>query len=369
MLVRCQDCGCEEEFSLEGWRCACGGAWEPVGLPDFNRTFIKPDDYSIWRYGRLLGMDITSPLVQMGVGWTPLVTTHLFQRDVYLKLEFLSPSGSFKDRGVNTMVNQLFSMGVKSVIEDSSGNAGASVAAHAARFGIDAEIYVPSYASPAKQHQIVIYGAEVKPIQGPRKAAEEAAQAATLPGKAYASHAYNPAYLVGQVTAAYEIWEQAKGKVPDWILCPAAQGSQLLGYWMGFSKLLEAGLIKQLPHLVAIQAKRIAPIHQAWTQGLDHIPPLKTPGETVAEGVSIPGPVRGKRILQALTESRGNTLAIEEEEILPAQDLAAKLGYYIEPTSALVFAGLKQMIDQIGEGERVLLTLTGSGLKGAPQYR
>ena len=369
MIVRCQDCGCEKEFNLNDWRCACGGAWEPVRLRDFIQSDIQFDDYSIWRYGRMLGLDLEKPLVRMGVGWTPLVTTKLFQRKVFLKLEFLSPSGSFKDRGVNTMVNQLVFMGAKSVIEDSSGNAGASVAAHAARFRIGAEIYVPSYASQAKKHQIAIYGASVIPILGPRKAAEEAAQAAIAPGKAYASHVFNPAYLVGHVTAAYEVWEQLKGDVPDWILCPVAQGGQFLGYWLGFKKLLEAGLIKRLPHLVAVQAKQVAPIHQAWKRGMDYIPSIKTPGKTIAEGVAIPGPIRDKRILQALTETKGNTLAIDEDEILQAQDLAAKLGYYIEPTSALVFAGLKKILGWLSEGERVLLTLTGSGLKGAPQYR
>jgi threonine synthase len=304
----------------------------------------------------------------MGVGWTPLVPVSIFGRDVSLKLEFLSPSGSFKDRGVNAMVNQLVHMGAETLVEDSSGNAGASLAAHAARFGLKSHIYVPDYASQGKKHQISVYGASVIPIQGSRRDVEKAAQAAIGKGIAYASHAYHPAYLAGQVTAAYELWEQMEHQVPDWILCPVAQGGLFLGYWLGFSALFQAGLITKLPHLVAVQALRIAPIHQAFIHDLNHIPEVLQKSPTVAEGVAIAKPVRGKRILQALRETKGFTVAIEEPDILAAQEIAAHHGYYIEPTSALVIAGFKSLINVIPNDETIVLPLTGSGLKGMPKY-
>lgn len=367
MRVRCNDCGNETEFTLAGWRCTCGGAWEPAVLPTFEVDKIRLDDFSIWRYGELLGLDITKPSRVMGVGWTPLVPVSLDGREVQLKLEFLSPSGSFKDRGVNAMVNQLVHMGVGSVAEDSSGNAGASLAAHAVRFGIEAEIFVPAYASPAKLHQIAIYGVKVTPVPGPRKAAEEAAQASVGPGRTYASHAYNPAYLTGQTTAAYELWERLGRKAPDWIVLPVAQGGQFLGYWFGFNQLLAAGLVDRLPHLVAVQSAQVAPIVNAWEAGLDHIPEVEPTGPTLAEGVAIPRPVRDKRILQALGETDGRALAISEVEIAEAQELLAHKGYYVEPTSALAAAGYLKLQDEIAEGDCVVLPLTGNGLKGAPQ--
>lgn len=367
MRVRCNDCGTETEFTLAGWRCTCGGAWEPLEMPDFDPDRIKPDDFTIWRYGELLGLDVTKPSRVMGVGWTPLVPVSLNGRDVYLKLEFISPSGSFKDRGVNAMINQLVAMGVGSVAEDSSGNAGASLAAHAARFGIEAEIFVPAYASPAKQHQIAVYGVRVTPMPGPRKAAEEVAQASVGPGRTYASHAYNPAYLVGQITAAYELWEQLGRSVPDWILLPVAQGGQFLGYWFGFRQLLAVGLVDRLPHLVVVQSAQVAPIVGAWEAGLDQIPAVQPAGPTLAEGVAVPRPARGKRLLQVLRETDGRALAISETEIQAAQVLLAHRGYYVEPTSALAAAGYLRLMDEIKEGEVVVLPLTGSGLKGAPQ--
>ena len=259
MRVRCNDCGKESEFTLTGWRCDCGDAWEPAERPAFDPARIETDDSSIWRYGSFMGLDIDNPSRRMGVGGTPLVPVGLFTNTVHLKLEYLSPSGSFKDRGVNAMVNQIVHMGAQTVVEDSSGNAGASLAAHAARFGLQAEIYVPATASAAKQQQIAVYGAAVKPIPGPRQAASDAVQAAIRPGTAYVSHAYNPAYLAGQMTVAWEVWEQLGRTAPDWVILPVAQGGQFLGYWFGFKRLLEARLIERLPHMVAVQAEMIAP--------------------------------------------------------------------------------------------------------------
>ena len=369
MRVFCVDCGTETDFDPVKWRCTCGGAWEPVRLPAFDPGKIKTNDFNLWRYGDLLGLDINSQIKQVGVGWTPLIPIRLNDQNVYLKLEFLSPSGSFKDRGVNVMVNQLFHLGFRTFVEDSSGNAGASLAMHGARFGVKTIIYVPEHASPAKINQISIYGASVKSIPGKRNAAERAAQAAVSTDMVYASHAYNPAYLAGQITAAYELWEQLGKTSPDWIICPVGQGGLFLGYWFGFKDLLGANLINHMPHLVAVQSKIISPVHRAWTNGMDHISAMVSENSSLAEGVAISKPVREKRILQALRETNGRTLAISEEEIVQAQKYIAHLGYFIEPTSALVVAGLKQLLPQISRDDIVVLPLTGSGLKGAPRKK
>jgi threonine synthase len=369
MRVFCPDCESEAEFSVDQWRCGCGGAWEPADKDPFDISKIEQDDYSIWRYGKMLGLDCVRPIKRMGVGWTPLVPIDFNDRRVHLKLEYLSPSGSFKDRGVNPMINQMVSMGVKMVIEDSSGNAGASLAAHSARFGLRTKIFVPAYASKEKLSQISIYGAEVIPIKGPRKAAEDAAMARIDQDWVYTSHAYNPAYLAGQMTAAWEIWEQLGKKAPDWVLCPVAQGGQFLGLWFGFRRLLDSGLIEQLPKMVAVQAANIAPIYQAWKNDLAKIPFVEARTSTVAEGVAISKPVRGKRILQALKETRGYVLAIEEKAIIDAQDEISHMGYYIEPTSALAIAGLHQLLPEIKDLETIVIPLTGNGLKGKPRYK
>jgi threonine synthase len=267
------------------------------------------------------------------------------------------------------MVNQLVSMGVSGMVEDSSGNAGASLAAHGARFGIHTQIFVPEYASAFKQHQISVYGVEIQKVAGSRKDTEQAAQTAVSQGRTYASHAYHPAYLAGQTSVAYEVWEQMGKIAPDWVICPVAQGGQFLGFWFGFSRLLKAGLIDRLPRMVAVQSAMVAPLYHAWQRGLLDVPAIEPAGHTVAEGVSIVNPVRGKRLLEAVRRTDGLVLAIDEQEILPGQQRLAHLGYYIEPTSALVVAAIEQLASEIHDQENVLVPLTGSGLKGFPRNK
>ncbi len=364
MNLFCPECNQTSQFDPLIWRCTCGGAWEIVDLQQFNMNKIHVDDWTVWRYGELLGLDIVTPLKAMGVGWTPLVPIRFEENNVLLKLEYLMPSGSFKDRGVNTMINQLASMGVHSIIEDSSGNAGASVAAHGARFGIHTKIFVPENTSQNKIKQINIYGAEIIKVAGTRKDVEEGAQNSIGPNAIYASHAYNPAYLAGQTTLAFEIWEQLEGKIPDWVVCPLGQGGEFLGLWIGFSKLLNTGLIDRLPRLVAVQPTNNNPVYQAWKNGLDYIPAFTGLKNTLAEGAAIANPIRGKRILQGLKESNGLVMSISEREIQAGQYDLARLGFFVEPTSALVVAAFRNLANIIKEDETTVLTLTGNGLKG-----
>lgn len=363
MQVRCSTCQTRTDFTLTDWRCPCGGAWEPAGLPPFEPTRIDTSRTSIWRYGPLLGLDLTAPVRPMGVGRTPLVPLSWDGLVVHLKLAYLTPSGSFKDRGVNAMVNQLVVMGATALIEDSSGNAGASLAAHAARFGLSADIYVPASATPAKCRQIALYGARVIPIPGERRNAEIAAQTAVENGKVYASHAYNPAYLAGQITAAYELWEQMNRHAPDWIIIPVGQGGLLLGYYFGFRQILDAGLIERLPRLVAVQSAQVAPLHQAHRTGATPHSLVEAGGTTVADGIAITHPVRATRLLKAITESHGTTLAVEEADILAAQHRLALAGYDVEPTSAVAMVGLDQLRSEIKPEDTVVIPLTGNGLK------
>jgi len=366
MRVICENCGKKINFDPIQWRCECGGAWELAELPKFEPENINKSDYSLWRYGALLGLDIHSKAVPFGIGWTPLTPINLSGHKVHLKLEFLSPSGSFKDRGVNAMVNQLYQLGHRKLIEDSSGNAGASLAMHGARFGIETKIFVPESTSSEKINQIKVYGSQVVPIPGPRKAAEQAAHASANSEGVYASHAYNPAYLAGQISGAYELWEQLGRKAPDWIICPVGQGGLFLGYWFGFRNLLASNLIDQMPKLVAVQSRITSPVHDAWVNELDHIPEVITERTSMAEGVAISKPVRGVRILQALRESNGQTLAISEKDIKQVHHHIAHKGFYIEPTSALVAAGFDKIIRNIQKNDIVILPLTGSGLKSVP---
>lgn len=367
MDVRCSVCGVLADPHPSTWRCDCGGAWEPIEKTDFDPTLIERDDFSVWRYRRHFGLDAGQPHFRMGVGWTPLLDLSISGRPITFKLEFMMPSGSFKDRGTTVMINHLAARGVSSVVDDSSGNAGASLAAHAARAGMRATIFVPAYASPAKKAQIGVYGAEVVSVDGPRRNAEHAAQAAASDGRVYASHAYQPSYLIGQMTAAWEVWEQLGRRAPDWVVTPVAQGGNLLGYWFGFRRLRAAGLIDREPRLVAVQSALVDPVAEALERGLDSVPAIEPKGYTVAEGIAVSQPARGNRLLQSIRETGGAAITVDEAAILESQRALARQGIYVEPTSATVVAALPRVLERARPDDIIVVPLTGSGLKGSPK--
>lgn len=366
MKIFCPDCGTQANLNAETWQCSCGGAWETVLPETFDPNLIDTAETSVWRYKRLYGLDFDEPKVIMGAGWTPLLPLTLNDYNIWVKPEYFAPTASFKDRGTELMINILAHQGVTHIAEDSSGNAGASVAAFAARSGMRAEIFVPAHASPAKQAQIAIYGAQVNPIPGPRVNAKLAAIEAVNKGVVFASHAYHPGFLLGQQSVAYELWEQLGRRAPDWYIVPVGQGVHLLGVWLGFKRLFDAGLTDRIPRMVGVQAALLAPLCRAFDAGLEAVPRVEPLGTSLAEGLAIAQPVRGRRLLQALRESNGTCVMVEEDEIRIARQEMSSKGFYIEPTSATAIAALKHVRQLTKPGETIVIPLTGSGLKGSP---
>jgi len=360
LRFRCTRCRREHPIDTREWRCQCGGPFELVGTPPFSKDRIDRREWSLWRYKRAL------PVVEkisLGEGLTPLVELAIYGLKVRFKLDFLMPTGSFKDRGAAVLVSFLKHRGIEEVVEDSSGNAAASLAAYCAKAGIRAKIFVPSYASPGKLQQIRVYGAELVPVPGSRADAARAAEKAAQKSY-YASHYWNPFMIEGLKTMAYELAEQLGWRAPDNLVFPSGQGTFLLGAYRGFRKLLEVKAIEKMPRLFAIQAGACAPLAMAFQQGLPE-PAEIEPGESIAEGVRIAQPVRGTQVLQAIGGTGGAALAVSEGEIVQANKELAQRGLFIEPTSAVAIAGLKHLIEQglIGRGELTVIPLTGSGLK------
>jgi threonine synthase len=377
----CSACQKIYPANAQTWRCAsCGGALELAQRQLFDANAIIQDDHTLWRYRAMLPVSDDAPIVSLGEGMTPLVAANFAGQQVHFKLEYLSPTGSFKDRGTTVLVTKLKEWGVTRAADDSSGNAGASFAAYCARAGIAAEIFTPAYASPAKLAQIEIFGARLNKIEGVREQATEAAEAATTNGElVYGTHAWSPFTLEGTKTVAYEIWEQllaqnpksqkpnsnAKAplrcyQLPIIFVSPIGQGSLFLGAYRGFKDLLAAGLISQLPRMIGVQSIACAPIVEALQQGLDHHAPInKQP--SVAEGIALAHPIRDREILRTIRETGGDAIAVSDEETLAARRELAQIGLYVEPTSAVVGAALKRLkLEGI-----VVVALTGSGLKSS----
>jgi len=362
MQVTCSQCHQVFVWSPAMWRCPCGGAMQFDRGMRFDPQSIDASQAGLWRYAAFLPETRMACRVTMGEGWTPLLEDSFQSASVLWKLEYISPTASYKDRGISPLMSLLKEAGVRKVVEDSSGNAGASVAAYAARAEMRASIYVPAHASPAKLRQIAAYGADVVPIPGPRPHATHAALEAVGDQAAYASHVWQPAVLAGLRTLAWETWEQMGGRAPDWLVAPVGQGTLLLGAHQGFVALRSSGLIDQVPRLVAVQAERCAPLHAAW-QGETVNVAGSAPPSSIAEGICISSPVHGTRLLAAIRDSGGLVLTVSEDEIFRAQDSLARRGLYVEPTAAAAPAALSRLTSLVRDRQRVLIPLTGSGLK------
>jgi len=301
----------------------------------------------------------------MGEGWTPLVRGEWDGVPVLFKLEFTMPTGSFKDRGMTVMVSYLKRHGVTEVLEDSSGNAGASLSAYCAAAGMRCRILVPETASVPKIAQIAACGADVVTIKGSRQDVADAALAMSRE-IFYASHNWQPFFAEGTKTLAYELWEQLGFRAPDSVVVPVGYGANLLGCDRGFSELLRRGEIGRMPRLHGVQAANCAPYYAAFRAGVEHYVPVPV-SPTIAEGIASSRPTRMREVLAPVRDSGGEIVAVSEDEIVRALAALARKGYYVEPTSAAAAAGLTQLIARgvIRKGETTVLVLTGSGLKAS----
>ncbi|MBN1659962.1 MAG: pyridoxal-phosphate dependent enzyme [Anaerolineae bacterium] len=359
----CDTCGSEYPLDTRDWSCPCGGLFELAHWPPFDPARIDPDRPGLWRYRHLLPLDPAWEPVSLGEVQTPLIAARWAGASCALKIESALPTGSFKDRGTALLMTALRGLGVTRIVEDSSGNAGASVAAYAARAGIAVEICVPHTSAGPKIAQMAAYGAEVIQIKGKREYAALAAWAAAAHGSYYASHVFNPFFLAGIETLAYELWEQLGRRAPAHIVLPVGSGTLLLGLYRGFGRLHQAGLVERLPRLVAVQAAVCPPIYHAFQHNLDDLVPVPCQ-PSIASGISIGKPPRGAQVLAAVRATGGTVLAVTEDEIVTARDTLARAGFHVEDTAAAAPAVLARAdLPPAGSTAPCVLILTAHGLK------
>ena len=359
----CSRCDRKYDFNRAVWSCECGGNLDLEAPVAFDAEQVDRSEPGLWRYSAAMPHVPSQSRIRLGETVTPLVESSGLGARV--KVDYLFPSGSFKDRGSAVLISRLNHLGVREVIEDSSGNAGASIAAYCASARIGCRVFVPANNSANKLAQIEAYGATLVPIEGDRAAVQAAAwHAARL--TFYASHNRHPDFLAGVSTLGFEIWEQLGHRAPTALVVPCGQGSLVLGLHRAFEALLKGRAISRLPKIFAIQAQAFDAVARAWARGLAEPEVIPTGGTTIAEGIVTRQPLRGAAVLRAIRDSGGKAISVSEAAIRRGLKELVTVGMYAEPTSATAVAGLHEL-EANGDVRKgttdTVLVLTGSGLK------
>ncbi len=356
----CGSCGRRVAFFEPG--CPCGGLLELD--PATGPWAVDERAAGLWRYRSRFPFDPRWDGWQgltMGEGGTALVAID----GAMAKVEYASPTLSFKDRGAALLVARAVLGGADHVLVDSSGNAGTAVAAYAARAGLRCTVVVRAGTSPAKLAQIRAHGADLRLVEGTREDVAAAARAEVAEGEAwYASHVADPTFYEGTKTMAFEVLEQL-GRLPDVVVLPAGNGTLILGWALGVAELVAAGLVPpgSASRIVAVQAAGCAPLASAWAAGAEEAVPV-VGAPTVADGIAIAAPPRGAAVLAAVRASGGSFTTVGDDATAAARHELARSGFYVEPTAAATWAGLAQVLTD--PAELVLAPLCGAGLKAPP---
>ena len=359
--IKCFVCG-QSSSSVLNYKCtSCGQPLDVQLHHDFETEKIRKRDYSVWHYTEFFPYVNETEIITLGEGWTPLVK---FSSNVYFKLENLNPTGSFKDRGSTVLISTLHELVKKAgcyISEDSSGNAGSSIAAYAARADLRAKIYVPEDVSGTKFNQIQFHGAEVVKVSGNRSKVAEEAQKPEK-GKFYVGHILHPLFRDGIRSLAYEIAEQLDWHVPEHIYLPVSAGTLLLGVINGFRHLAKSNVIEAMPKIVACQTRQVSPLYHRF-KNLHYAMPEKI--TSIADALVSVNPPLLDLMVKNLREADGDAVVVEEDEIFNAFITLARKGFFVEPSSAVAYAAYNKQLKnkEISKDDSTLIILTGTGLK------
>lgn len=357
----CHKCGREFDPLEPIWKCGCGGILDIEMILEevqVSKEVFRGRICSMWRYLELLPIVDKNNIVSLGEGWTPIINDRK-NRKVHFKLDYLNPTGSFKDRGASILISHVRSIGVSSIVEDSSGNAGAAIAAYSSLAGIRAKIFVPKDAPREKIFQIRSYGAEVIEIPGSRENVNKKALESCRHAL-YVGHLWNPFFIEGIKTMAFEYCEQKNWIIPDLVIVPVGSGGLLIGLYKGFREFHLLDFIERIPRIYGVQAMGCSPVYD-----LLHGKCTATISSTLADGIAVPDPPRKFQVAKIVSETGGDIILVNDDEIIRAWKELCKIGLLVEPTSATSYAAYMRLVEEgsIDPHEHTLIPLTGIGLK------
>ena len=376
--LECSYCGAHEDAARAASTCpVCGKVLLArydleAAAATLRKETLAGRRTDMWRYIELLPVVDGANIVTLGEGWTPLLRAERLGKALglsalYLKDEGSNPTGSFKARGLSAAVSRAKELGLTELVIPTAGNAGGALAAYCAAAGMRATVFMPRDAPAANQLECRLHGARLELVDGViSDAGRHAAAAAEEHGWFDVSTLREPYRLEGKKTMGFEIAEQFGWELPDAIVYPTGGGTGLIGIWKAFDEMETLGWIdSRRPRMVAVQAEGCAPIVHAFEAGSEFAEPIANP-HTIAAGLRVPAAIGDYLILRTLRESGGTAVAVSDDAIREAVGLVAReAGILTAPEAAATVAAVPELLERgaIERDERVVLLLTGSGLK------
>ena len=368
--LECPRCGATHDADQIIGLCPCGSPLlARYGVPAVDKADLASRAPDLWRYHELLPVRSPSNVVTLGEGMTPLLPMTRYGASIgverlLMKDEGPIPTGTFKARGAAVGVSRAYEVGVRKIAMPTNGNAGSAWAAYAARAGMEALIAMPIAAPEICRREVTAVGARLQLIDG--LIGDAAAYVRSQSGYFDASTLKEPYRIEGKKTMGLEIAEQLGWSLPDVIVYPTGGGVGIIGIWKALTELRDLGWIDgPLPRLVAVQSTGCAPIVRAWEKGLPESEPWPN-AQTVAFGITVPKALGDFLVLQAIAETGGCAVAVDDEDILAEQHLVARLeGTFTCPEGAANFAAIRTLRNSgwIGPDDQVVALNTGAGLK------
>jgi threonine synthase len=327
-----------------------------------------------WRYQALLPVSNAASKISLGEVVTPLIPLKESINmlggkpgNIIVKDEGRLPTGSFKARGLALAVSMAHQFGLNHLAIPTNGNAGAALAAYARQANIKATVFCPDDTPLVNVQEIQLQGADTYLVNGLiNDCGKIVLEGREKAGWFDVSTLKEPYRIEGKKTMGFELAEQMDWTLPDAIFYPTGGGTGLIGMWKAFAELKELGwLTGKLPKMIAIQSTGCAPIVDAFNKGIDHAP-LWENAQTIASGIRVPAAIGDFLILDAIRQSNGCALAVEDEHIINTRDMVAKKdGLLLCPEGAATAAGYQIALEKkiINEDEKVVLFNCASGLK------
>jgi len=374
--LQCRECG--QLYALEA-RHVCDMCFGPLEVAydydvigaSVSRASIAAGPRTLWRYRALLPIE-GDRLVDTHTGLTPLVRAENLARelglhDLWIKNDTVNPTFSFKDRPVSIASTRALELGFEVLACASTGNLAGSVAAHAAKAGMRACIFIPSDLEPAKILGASVYAPTIFAVEGNYDDANRlSSEVADLYPWAFVNINLRPYYSEGSKTLAFEVAEQLDWRLPDAVVVPIASGSMFTKIHKGFSELEKVGLVdgQRAPRMIGAQAEGCSPVVQASRAGSFEVMPVRP--KTIAKSLAIGNPADGYYALKIVEQTGGALEAVTDEEIVEGIGLLARTeGIFAETAGGVTIGVLKKLVaaGKIDPAERVVAYITGNGFK------